>query len=62
MIILNADEHQQLHGHLGTLHTQRISSGLYSSLHFNVSLSILVAFLTFQFLAVRYLAIDASVQ
>ena len=42
--------------------THLISSGLYSNLHFNVCFNILVAFLTFQFRALKYLAIDASEQ
>lgn len=42
--------------------TQRISSGLYSVLHLRESLSILEAFLTFQFLAVKYRQIVVSEQ
>lgn len=42
------------------IHTQIIFSGLYSSLHFKVSFNILLAFFVFQFLALRYLRIDAS--
>ena len=42
--------------------TQRISSGLYSSLHFKVSFNILAAFLTFQFRALKYLEMHASEQ
>lgn len=42
--------------------THLISSGLYSDLHLNVSFIILVAFFTFQFRALKYLAIDASEQ
>lgn len=37
-----------------------IASGLYSSRHFNVSFKDLVAFLTFQFCAIKYLEMDAS--
>lgn len=40
--------------------THLIASGLYSSRHFNVSFINLVAFLTFQFCAVKYLEMDAS--
>lgn len=42
--------------------TQRISSGLYSSLHFRVSFNIFTAFLTFQFRALKYLEMHASEQ
>lgn len=42
--------------------TQRISSGLYSERHFKVFFSIFVAFFTSQFLAIRYLATEASEQ
>lgn len=41
-------------------HTQRIASGLYLSLHSRASLIILLAFLTLQFFAVRYLEMEAS--
>ena len=43
-------------------YTHRIFSGLNSNLHFNVFFNILAAFFVFQFLALRYLDIDASEQ
>lgn len=42
--------------------TQQISSGLYWTLHFKVSLSILAAFLTCQFRALRFLETASSEQ
>lgn len=42
--------------------TQRISSGMKSSLHFRDALSILAAFFTFQLWAAKYLEMDASEQ